>query len=170
MVLTRAFIALGSNLGDGAQNLREAARRLAGVEGVTCVAASRIYATPPWGKYDQPGFANAVILIKTSLEPEALLAACLGIEARMGRVRLEKWGPRLIDLDVLLYGERIMDTPSLTLPHPAMLERAFVLRPLKDIAPGLMLNDAKTGLIRPIEDWLSDLDEADITVMTNFTL
>lgn len=128
-------IALGANLGDRVQALREAVRRIDALPGTSIVARSAIYETPPWGKTDQAAFANAVIAIRTGIEPEALLEKCLAIEAAMGRVRRERWGPRLIDIDLLTHGETSMKTDRLTLPHPAMGERAFVLVPLIEIAP-----------------------------------
>lgn len=135
--MTKALchIALGANLGDRVKALREAARRIAALPGTSLVARSAIYETPPWGKTDQAAFANAVIAIRTGIEPEALLEECLAIEAAMGRVRRERWGPRLIDIDLLTHGEISMKTDRLTLPHPAMAERAFVLVPLLEIAP-----------------------------------
>jgi 2-amino-4-hydroxy-6-hydroxymethyldihydropteridine diphosphokinase len=128
-------IALGANLGDRVNALREAARRIDALPGTSIVARSAIYETPPWGKTDQAAFANAVIAIRTGIEPDALLQSCLAIEATMGRVRRERWGPRLIDIDLLTHGETSMKTERLTLPHPAMAERAFVLVPLLEIAP-----------------------------------
>ena len=135
--MTKALchIALGANLGDRVEALREAARRIAALPGTSLVARSAIYETPPWGKTDQAAFANAVIAIRTGIEPEALLEECLAIEAAMGRVRHERWGPRLIDIDLLTHGETSIKTDRLTLPHPAMAERAFVLVPLLEIAP-----------------------------------
>lgn len=138
--MVRAFLALGSNMGDKVENLREAMTRLRRVPGIALVSASDVYRTPPWGKLDQDWFANAVVALDTALSPEALLAAALGIERAMGRVRDERWGPRLIDIDLLMHGDARRDVEHLRLPHPAMLERAFVLVPLAQIAPDLMLS------------------------------
>jgi 2-amino-4-hydroxy-6-hydroxymethyldihydropteridine diphosphokinase len=146
-----AHIALGSNLGDKIANLRAAAGAIAGLPGTRIIARSKIYRTPPWGKTDQDWFANAALAIETSLDPFALLDSCLAIEARLGRVRRERWGPRIIDIDVLTHGEARVASPRLTLPHPAMAERAFVLVPLREIAPhlepgGVPIDQALAGL------------------------
>ncbi len=101
------------------------------------VAVSSLYRTPPWGKLDQPDFLNAAAEISTTLAPRPLLELCLDAERRLKRVREERWGPRLIDIDILVYGERIIHETGLEVPHPRMLERAFVLAPLAEIAPGL---------------------------------
>ena len=130
----KAYIALGSNMGDAAVNLNGAIAALDLVPGVTVTKISDYYITKPWGYADQPDFTNACCEVETSLSPEALLGACLGIEAGMGRVRAIKNGPRVIDLDLLLYGEEERHTDELTLPHPRMWEREFVLRPLLDLA------------------------------------
>lgn len=143
-------LALGANLGDRVEALREATRRIEALPGTTVLARSVIYETPPWGKIDQAAFANAAITVKTSLGPEALLEACLNIEASMGRERRERWGPRLIDIDLLAHGKTRMKSDRLTLPHPAMAERAFVLVPLVEIAPEFRIGrkKAKTALAR----------------------
>ena len=130
----KAYIALGSNMGDAAVNLNGAIAALNLVPGVTVTKVSEYYITEPWGYADQPDFTNACCEVETSLSPEALLGVCLGIEAGMGRVRVIKNGPRVIDLDLLLYGEEVRITEELTLPHPRMREREFVLRPLLDLA------------------------------------
>ncbi len=108
--------------------------------------ARAFYETPPWGKTDQPAFANAALTVRTSLSPRALLETGLEIERAMGRVRLERWGPRRIDIDVLTYGDEHIAEPHLTIPHPAIAERAFVLVPLLEIAPDFVL-DGKKGRI-----------------------
>ena len=130
----KAYIALGSNMGDAAANLDEALRALALVPGVTVTKVSGYYVTEPWGYKDQPDFTNACCEVETALSPEALLGVCLGVEAGMGRVRQIKNGPRVIDLDLLLYGDETRRTEELVLPHPRMWEREFVLRPLNDLA------------------------------------
>lgn len=136
-----AAIALGSNLdspfGDRAANLREALHRLADIGNVQVI--STFHDTQPVGYLDQPRFLNAAALLETTLAPEALMHALLAIEKSMGRERegaISK-GPRVIDLDLLLYGNRILSTADLTLPHPAMHERRFVLAPLAEIAPAM---------------------------------
>lgn len=142
---TRAFLALGSNIGDKAANLRAAAKAIAALPGTTVIATSSVYRTPPWGKTDQDWFANAAIAVETTLAPLALLEACLAIEIELGRVRRERWGPRVIDIDVLLHGDARLTSERLTLPHPAMAERAFVLIPLREIAPDLAIAGRAIG-------------------------
>ena len=135
----KAYIALGSNLGEGEANLKEAIRALDLVPGVTVTKVSEFYLTEPWGYADQPDFTNACCEVETTLSPEALLGVCLGIEAGMGRVRQIKNGPRVIDLDLLLYGKETRNTEELILPHPRMGEREFVLLPLNDLAENGMI-------------------------------
>lgn len=130
-----AYIGLGSNLDDPAAQLREALRRLALLPGVVVTKVSSFYATPPVGVVDQPWFVNAVAAIRTTLSAEDLLAVLLQIEAEMGRVRTQRWGPRLVDLDILLYDNAVIDTDRLSVPHPEMAWRGFVLLPLAEIAP-----------------------------------
>ena len=137
----KAYIALGSNMGDGAANLDEAVRALGLVPGVTVTKVSGYYVTEPWGYADQPDFTNACCEVETTLSPEALLGVCLGIEAGMGRVRRIRNGPRIIDLDLLLYGNETRNTAQLMLPHPRMGERTFVLRPLSDLATDGRIGD-----------------------------
>jgi 2-amino-4-hydroxy-6-hydroxymethyldihydropteridine diphosphokinase len=130
-----AYVALGANLGDRVANLRIAAERLAQLP-ETCLARSAIYETQPvGGPEDQPPYLNAAVHLRTQLSPHALLNRCLAIEHRMGRVRNMPNGPRIIDLDVLLHGRTVIATPELTVPHPRMHARGFVLLPLADIAP-----------------------------------
>ena len=131
---SKAYIALVSNMGDPAENLNGALKALDLVPGICVTKVSKYYVTEPWGYADQPDFTNACCEVETSLSPEALLGVCLGIEAGMGRVRQIKNGPRVIDLDLLLYGNERRNTEELILPHPRMTEREFVLRPLCDIA------------------------------------
>ena len=133
--MVEAAIALGSNIGAKADNIDRAVALLDAVPGVRVTARSRDFRTAPWGITDQDWFVNAAVLVETTLSPRALLAACLDIEARLGRVREIRWGPRLIDLDILLFGDRDIDEPGLTVPHPRMMERAFVLAPLADLMP-----------------------------------
>lgn len=135
-----AFLGLGSNLGDRQRHLAEAARRLHAPPEVRVVAASSVYESPAVGYTAQPDFLNAVLHVATILSPQALLARCQQIESALGRVRRERWGPRTIDIDVLLYDELVLDDPGLTLPHPRLRERSFVLTPLAEIAPALALD------------------------------
>jgi len=146
-----AAIGLGSNVGDKRANLDGAVERLAGVAGVRVTARSGYYRTEPWGFTDQDWFLNACVAVTTTLPPQALLAACLAVEQQMGRRRAERWGPRIIDLDVLFYGDEVLDEPGLEVPHPRLLERAFVLAPLAEIRPdrrirGVGVADALAGL------------------------
>ena len=131
------YVGLGSNLGDRAANLAAARRRLN--EAGQIVAASSIYETDPWGvDPGQPNYLNQVVSLITPLPPADLLEKLLGIERDLGRVRAAPGDPRLIDLDLLLYGDKVTDGPGLTLPHPRMGERAFVLEPLAEIAPDMV--------------------------------
>lgn len=127
--------------------LARALGRLNSAPGTRVVAVSSLYATAPEGVADQPEYLNAAAEIETTLEPRDLLKACLGIEADLGRVRRERWGPRTIDIDVLVYGDLRIAEDNLSLPHPRLGERAFVLAPLAEIAPGLPL-DGKTAAER----------------------
>lgn len=125
------YIGLGSNLGDRKANLTEAIRLLGELGSV--VRQSNVMETEPWGYADQPMFLNMAVALNTSLPPLELLTATKRIEKQMGRVPSVQWGPRLIDIDILLYGDVRLNTPDLTLPHPRMLERDFVLIPLRDL-------------------------------------
>jgi len=131
----RAYLSLGSNLGDRAANLEAAIERLG--EPGTVVARSALYETEPVEMEQQPWFLNCVVAIETELMPKQFLARILGIEQKMGRRRTEPKGPRTIDIDILLFGGSIVDTATLTIPHPAMHQRRFVLEPLAEIAPEL---------------------------------
>lgn len=130
-----AYIGLGANLGDPHRQLQEALARLAAAEEVEVLKVSRFYLNPPLGPPEQPWYVNAVAQVKTRLEPEELLRVLGQVEKDLGRVRGEHWGPRIIDLDLLLYDGVITSGPELTLPHPEMHRRAFVLVPLAEIAP-----------------------------------
>jgi 2-amino-4-hydroxy-6-hydroxymethyldihydropteridine diphosphokinase len=133
--LITAYIALGSNLGDPAAQIRRAMQALAAMPETRLVRQSSLYRNPPAGYLDQPEFVNAVARIETRLAPRDLLEQLLAIERAHGRARDFPNGPRTLDLDILLYGERTVREPGLTIPHPRMLERAFVLVPLAEIAP-----------------------------------
>lgn len=149
----RAFLGLGSNLGDRAGMLSAALRLLAGRD-LRIVRTSCVYESPPWGKTDQPAFLNQVVEIETTLSPQGLLARCREVEERLGRVRRERWGPRTIDIDILLYGDRQIDTPDLVVPHAELRRRAFVLVPLAELAPALRLPTGETveDLLRAVPD------------------
>ena len=137
----RAYIGLGSNLGDREATLREALDRLGAGEGIAVVAVSSFRETDPVGVLDQPRFLNAAAALETSLAPRELLERLLAVERALGRDRAqeERWGPRTLDLDLLLYGDEEVDEPGLTVPHPRLAERAFVLEPLLELDPGLRL-------------------------------
>jgi len=137
--VTLAYVALGSNLGDPRQQVLDAIAALAGLPETRLLRRSALYRTPPWGVLQQPPFVNAVVELDTGLSPRALLQALLSIEQQAGRVRAERNGPRTLDLDVLHVDGVRLDSPELTLPHPRMADRAFVLLPLNDVAPGLTL-------------------------------
>ena len=130
---SKAWLSLGANLGDPSAQLAEAVRRIAAHPRITVTAQSTVLATKPWGKTDQPDFANMAIAIETTLKPIELLDVLLGIELAMGRVRDEVWGPRLIDIDIIAYDRHEIKTARLTLPHPYAHERSFVLDPLRQI-------------------------------------
>lgn len=132
-MLEIAYLSLGSNLGDRAGRLREAIARLGALGGV--VSVSSFYETEPVEVTDQPWFLNCAVALETSLAPEKLMVALLGIEREMGRERMRKKGPREIDIDILLFSDAILDSATVTIPHPAMQERRFVLEPLAEIAP-----------------------------------
>lgn len=127
------YIALGTNLGDRLGNLRAAIHALA--PDVTVLAESHIYETPPWGYEDQPPFLNMVVKAETDLEPGALLKHLKRLETDLGREKSIRWGPRLIDLDILFFDDRVIQSPPLVIPHPRLHERGFVLVPLADVAP-----------------------------------
>jgi 2-amino-4-hydroxy-6-hydroxymethyldihydropteridine diphosphokinase len=134
-----AHIGLGSNLGGKRAMVAAAVTALAGLPGVRVVRRSADYSTPPWGNLDQDFFVNACAVLDTELSPIDLLRACGTIETQLGRRRQRKWEPRLIDIDLLDYDGMVVDTPELVLPHPLMLQRAFVLTPLAEIAPELRI-------------------------------
>ena len=135
MSKSRVYIGVGSNLGDREANLKKAAELLGKV--VEVKALSPLYDTAPWGVADQPRFLNGAVEVFTHLSPLELLAELKSIEIRLGRVESEenRYGPRLIDLDIIFFGDEVIDLDELVVPHPSMHERAFVLKPLSDIAP-----------------------------------
>lgn len=139
--MTRCFIALGSNLGDPLAQLRAALKHLQALPETTIVAGSPLYENPAIGPGPQPDYLNGVIELETVLAPQPLLAELQRIEQLQGRERGQRWAARTLDLDILLFGDKQLDTPQLQVPHPRMLQRNFVLYPLYDIAPGLTLPD-----------------------------
>jgi len=135
----RAAIALGSNLDDPEAQVRRGFDEIASVERTRLLARSRLYRTAPVGYADQPDFVNACALVETSLPPRALLDALLAIEQRHGRVREMRNGPRTLDLDIIVYGDRVIDEPGLIIPHPRAHERAFVMQPLLEVWPDVVI-------------------------------
>lgn len=137
--MTRAYIGLGSNLGDREATIRTALELLG--EHVWVIAVSTLRETDPWGYEDQPRFVNGVAAVETELSPRELLDGLLAVEQELGRRRGEglRWGPRSIDLDLLLYGDETVDEPGLTVPHPRLFERRFALEPLYELDPGLVV-------------------------------
>jgi 2-amino-4-hydroxy-6-hydroxymethyldihydropteridine diphosphokinase len=138
--VTRAYLGLGSNLGDRLAHLQSAVDGLDAAAGVRVVALSKVYETDPVGGPAQDPYLNAVVAVEVddTVDPHALLALAHHLEAGAHRVRDERWGPRTLDVDVLVYGDVRIDDPALTIPHPRMHERGFVLRPLRDVAPTLV--------------------------------
>ena len=151
-----AYLSLGANLGNREETLREAVRRLAAADGVKMLAVSSLYETEPWGKKDQPSFLNIAVSLQTTLTPEELLALAQAVETELGRVRHERWGPRTVDVDILHIEGVERKTPTLTLPHPFMTERAFVLVPLAEIAPDLVV------MGRTVEVWKKSADDGNV--------
>jgi len=140
----RAFIGMGSNLGDRRSFLEKASQEISSHPQVRVIRLSSLYETEPVGYLDQGWFLNQVMEIETTLTPEELLSFLQGIENKLGRKRLIRWGPRVIDLDILLYGNLTIESPQLIIPHPRMYERGFVMIPLQEIAPDLIHPDGKT--------------------------
>lgn len=161
MTHANVTLALGSNLGDRAANLAHACLEIS--KCCTITKTSSIYETPPWGVTDQPAFLNQVLGASTELAPQELLIAVKGIEVKLGRQPTYRYGPRLIDIDILLYGDLVMDTPTLVIPHPRMFERAFVLVPLLEIEPDLVSPVDH----RPIGEILKHIDSGGIVKWEN---
>ncbi|MDE2223715.1 MAG: 2-amino-4-hydroxy-6-hydroxymethyldihydropteridine diphosphokinase [Xanthomonadaceae bacterium] len=155
-----ACVALGSNLGDPCVQVGRGFAALAALPHTILRARSRLYRTPPWGVVDQPDFVNAAARLDTTLAPRELLDALLAIEASAGRVRGARNGPRTLDLDLLLYGDRAINEPDLVVPHPGLHERAFVLLPLADVAPDFEVPGH--GLVR---DLLARVDASGCVVI-----
>ena len=154
--IERTFLGLGGNLGDPAAAMAVALRALDAHPGVSVAAVSSLYRTPPWGVADQPDFLNAVAALDTALPARQLLDLGLSIEKGLKRVRAVRWGPRVIDIDILLFGNERIEEAGLQVPHPRMGERAFVLAPLAEIAPEVVV-DGQTATQR-----LGGLETGDI--------
>ena len=144
-----AALGLGGNIGDPVAAMARALQQIDEREDCRVICVSALYRTPPWGKTDQADFFNGCAIIETQLQPEALLDACLDIERGMKRERRERWGPRTIDIDILTFDGCEEKSARLELPHPRMTERGFVLKPLSDIAPDLIVHG------KTVADWLA---------------
>lgn len=155
-MVNKSYIGIGTNIGDRKKNLLDALEHLKGNEKTIVKNVSSIYETEPVGYTEQDAFLNIVVEIETELDPFELLAFTSSIENTMGRKRLIHWGPRIIDLDILIYSNQKIDMEKLTIPHPRIQERAFVLIPLMEIAPGLLLNEI------PLGNYLQTIDGQDV--------
>ena len=151
-----AYIGLGGNLGDVAQNMRDAIHLLSKSDEIDFVSVSSVYKTPPWGITDQDWFLNACVGVSTTLNPKQLLETCQSIEKELKRERHIRWGPRTIDLDILVFGNLEIKEDGLEIPHPRTCERAFVLKPLADIAPEIILDG------KQVSQWLEEIDHSEI--------
>jgi 2-amino-4-hydroxy-6-hydroxymethyldihydropteridine diphosphokinase len=156
-----AYIAIGSNQGNALENCRRAMEEIASDARNRLVRCSSFYRTEPVGKKDQEWFVNAVVELETSLSPRPLLAFLLSIEEKMGRIRRERWGPRIIDLDILFYDAQELQEKDLEVPHPRLHERKFVLVPLNEIAPDLK----HPVLKRTISEILAELKEGERVIL-----
>lgn len=155
----RAFIGLGANLGDRERNIERAIEGVSETPGIEVVARASLYETEPVGPVRQPWFLNTVVEVHTALPPRELLDGLKAIEQELGRTPRERWGPRRIDLDLLLYGDRAIDEPDLVIPHPELHRRRFVLVPLVELAPRLVhpvLGQTMEVLLRQFEDERND--------------
>ncbi len=155
--MNKAFLLTGGNLGDRVNNMKHCSFLIEKSCGAL-IKKSSLYETAAWGKKDQPDFLNQVLLIDTPLTPESLLSALLTIEQQMGRYRGEKYGPRIIDIDILLYNDEVISEPRLTIPHPRMQERRFVLEPINEISPGMIhpvLHKSMLQLLKECSDPLA---------------
>lgn len=164
--MARAFLSLGSNVGDRLSYLRLATAAVAQLPKTTIVTVSSIYETEPIGKKDQPDFLNAAIELKTGLSPRELFVMIKEVEVQLGRTTTERWGPREIDLDLLYYDSLIFDDVKLRIPHPEILKRRFVLIPLAEIAAGLIDPVHQ----RSIHDLLQTCPGTNLVTKTSFTL
>lgn len=155
-----AYVGVGSNLGDSAARVRAAFAALGGIAGTRLVSTSRLYRTRPFGPVEQGDFINAVAGLLTRLEAPALLDELRAIEKAAGRVREVRWGPRTLDLDLLVHGDQRINTPDLTVPHPGIAERVFVLAPLHDVAP--TLDVPGVGRVEVLRRQVSDADIVEV--------
>lgn len=160
MTHRNAFIGLGSNLDQPESQIQRACRALDDLPNTRLVATSGFWASKPMGPSDQPDYVNAVVEIDTQLSPESLLEHCQAIESAQHRIRSRHWGPRTIDLDILLLGDVTMSTPKLTIPHPGVTKRVFVLAPLHQLAPNALV------LGRTVTDWYADINSEDLVLLS----
>lgn len=156
-----AWLGLGSNLGNRIANLSQATARLSELQDTVVSRTSRVYATEPVGPVEQGSFLNAVVEVQTTLDPLSLLRACQHIEQQLGRVRAERWGPRTLDIDILAGMYPNMNTDALTLPHPEAHTRGFVLQPLRELAPELVLDG------RSVAQWADIVGTKGVTLTTD---
>jgi 2-amino-4-hydroxy-6-hydroxymethyldihydropteridine diphosphokinase len=163
--MAEALLALGGNVGDVPDTFNRAIAMLGDGADVRLLVCSSNYSTPPWGVTEQPGFINAALLVTTVLSPQELLARAQDVERRLGRDRSsgQRWGPRPLDIDLIAYDDIKLDTPTLTLPHPRVFERAFVLVPLAEIAPERRISGVR------IIDALAKVDQAGIEKLGSAT-
>lgn len=159
--MATVYIALGANLGDPVQTLKDATLHLSGLPQLQFLRSSSLYTSTPMGPSDQPDYVNAVCCADTNLAPLELLDLLQAVENQFGRQRLRHWGPRTLDLDLLLYDNLIIDEPRLTVPHPGMTDRDFVLIPLAELAPELSLPDG-----RSLASFLIDMTHHDLKKIT----
>ncbi len=153
------YLSVGSNLGDRAEYIRQAIEYVGASDKIQLKSVSSLYETPPWGNINQPSFLNGAFSLVSTISPQELLGLCQSVEQSLGRVRHEHWGPRTIDIDLLYIDGMRLHTPELVLPHPYMLERAFVLVPLVEIAPDLLID----GL--SVKEHLNKLSDGDTVVL-----
>lgn len=157
--MSRAYIGMGSNMGDRLEHLKSGVAAIAAAAPeVIIIGKSSVYDSEPVGMTDQPDFLNAVVAVETTLDPYQLLSLLHKIEIDMGRQRITRWGPRTLDLDVLMYGDVEQDDPKLTLPHPRLTVRRFVLEPMLEIEPGAALPDGT-----PLKKLLDELGDTQAT-------
>jgi 2-amino-4-hydroxy-6-hydroxymethyldihydropteridine diphosphokinase len=163
---TVAYLGLGANLGDPIQMLTEAVHVLGDTDGISATRCSSLYRTSPVGKTNQPDFVNIVVRIETTLSADDLMTVILDIEHTLGRVRTDRWGPRTIDIDLLIYGDSRIETERLTVPHPRMLGRRFVLVPLIEIAHDLQVPGTKKSLkeFLDLAEYQGNIEALDVVI------
>lgn len=161
--MTQVFVGLGANQGDPVENLKDALKLIDNKPGITVTNVSSVYLTEPVGYDDQPWFHNCVAEVETILEPFELLTALQDIENQLGRVRTIRWGPRTVDLDILLYGTMQLNEQELIIPHPRMTDRAFVMVPLAEIAPDVLLPGGET--VGAVSNKIKSIDKKNCCIL-----